>query len=142
MSSFHDLKKKKISVKPDAKENVFSASIDFTGRMKLLNLERKVFLTPYNRKMDRMERKIFEQEAFSYLLNFVQNDSIDEIMFERIIGLCLSLEMFLHEKIDLKKMTQIVEVISSDLINDNIAKDLADIIVGRFEVVKSQSLIN
>jgi hypothetical protein len=141
MSDFNHSKKDKKLSNSDNPETILSASIDFSEAMMDFLFERQLLDIPYKRTMDKMERSLFDEDAFQYLLSLVQNDSIDEIMFERLVGLCLSLEMLIPDKIDIDKMGQIVEILSAGGMNMNIAKDVADILLGRIEV-DYQSNIN
>ena len=65
----------------------------------------------YNRIMAAEEKRVITPEAFGYMINLLNNVSLNKDMFEKIITLSLQLHAFSRKRIDKKIMDEIVNFI-------------------------------
>lgn len=97
------------------------------GKLLELLMRENVERRPYPRVMGMDEKRVVTAEAFGYLLEMVRLDTIDIGSFEKIMGMCVSLQAIVRTRITLPMMQLIVDLILFSG-NENISlRDLMEI---------------
>lgn len=83
----------------------------------------------YNRIIGLDEKEAIDFESFGYLKELLRIGTIDRGGFEKIMNLCLNLQMFIKGKIDRKIIEQIVAVMIFSNWNELSVKEVIDYIL-------------
>jgi len=81
----------------------------------------------YNRILADDERRVITPEAFGYLVHLLNINSIDKILFEKVISLTMQLNSFLKKRINKKMMDDIVNFIIFSGQGEITVRDLLDV---------------
>jgi len=94
----------------------------------LMNPERAA-RESYNRIIGLDEKEAIDFESYGYLKELLRIGTIDRGGFEKIMNLCLNLQMFIKGKIDRKIIEQIVAVMIFSNWNELSVKEVIDYIL-------------
>jgi hypothetical protein len=96
-----------------------------------LNIFRDSLMKPekpkYNRIMAEDEKRVLTKEAFGYLMNLLNLDSIDNELFEKILALSIQLNSITKRKISKKTADELVNYLVFSGQDDVSVKDIIDI---------------
>ena len=81
----------------------------------------------YNRIMAEDEKRVLTKEAFGYLMNLLNLDSIDNELFEKILALSIQLNSITKRKISKKTADELVNYLVFSGQDDVSVKDIIDI---------------
>lgn len=81
----------------------------------------------YNRILSSDEKKVISPPAYGYLMHLLMIDSIDSIVFEKVITVCLQLYVFIKKQINKDMMEDIVNYLIFSGEREISIKELMDI---------------
>jgi hypothetical protein len=83
--------------------------------------------TKYNRIMAEDEKRVLTKEAFGYLMNLLNLNSIDKELFEKILALSIQLNTITKRKISKKTVDELVNYLVFSGQEEVSVKDILDI---------------